>query len=86
MELGLIELIGQLKHDIARLQTSDSAMFDLKAVELELKFVVERTVDASGKAHWVFFAAEARGEYKDQHVNTIKLSLVPLGDLALALA
>ncbi|MFZ0912545.1 MAG: trypco2 family protein [Candidatus Korobacteraceae bacterium] len=82
MELGLVELIEQLEMDIARLQESGSRMFTLNTVELELKFVVERTVDAGGKAHWVLFAAEAKGEYKDQHINSIKLNLSPQEQVA----
>ncbi len=80
MELGLVELIERLKHEIGELQFRRSPMFTIEAVELELKFIVERTADASGSVHWVLFAAEAKGEYKDQHVNTIKLTLKPLAD------
>jgi hypothetical protein len=53
-------------------------MFTIIDIELELKFVVEKTVDASGGVHWVLFAVDAKGEYKDQRVNTIKLRLNPL--------
>jgi hypothetical protein len=81
MELGLKELIRQLRRDIVELQKSDSPIFRLGTIELELKFVVERTIDATGKAHWVLFAAEAKGEYKDQHISTIKLSLEPYGHI-----
>jgi hypothetical protein len=84
MELGLIELIEQLKHDIGELQYQDSPMFRIQSVELELKFVVEKTVDAAGKAQWLLFAAEAKGQYKNQHINTVKLTLKPLGPLVAA--
>ena len=77
MDLGLIELVRQLKYEIGQLQYTDVPMFAIEEVELELKFLVEKTVDATGKAHWVLFAAEAKGEYKDQQVNTIKLKLKP---------
>jgi NTP-dependent ternary system trypsin peptidase co-occuring protein len=81
MELGLIELIEQLKRDIATLEFSHDHMFTIQSVELELKFVVEKSLDATGKAHWILFAAEAKGKYKDQHVNTVKLTLKPMHDL-----
>ena len=78
MQIGLVELIEQLKREPGELQLSRSHMFSIDAVQLELKFVVERSIDASGKATWVLFAAEAKGEYKDQRVNTITLSLRPV--------
>ena len=78
-ELGLIELIDKLRQDIAKLQDRP-AMFTIQDIELELKFVVEKTANASGGVHWVLFAADAKGEYKDQRVNTITLRLTPLPD------
>jgi len=78
MELGLVELIEQLKRELGQLQRSPSHLFTIAGVDLELKFGVEKTVEAGGKAHWVLFAAEAKGQYKDQNVNTIKLTLKPL--------
>jgi hypothetical protein len=78
MELGLVELIEQLKRELEQLQRTPSHLFTIAGVDLELKFGVEKTVEAGGKAHWVLFAAEAKGQYKDQQVNTIKLTLKPL--------
>ena len=79
MELGLVELIEQLKSELGKLQQSHSHLFAIEGVELELKFGVERSLGAGGEAQWVLFAAKAKGEYKDQQVNTIKLTLKPLG-------
>jgi Trypsin-co-occurring domain 2 len=78
MQLGIVELIEQLKSELEQLQLSPTHLFTVEGVDLELKFVVERSVDATGKAHWVLFAAEAKGQYKDQQVNTIKLTLKPI--------
>jgi Trypsin-co-occurring domain 2 len=78
MELGLVELIGQLKRELEQLQQSSSHLFTVDGVDLELKFVVERGVDATGTARWVLFAAEAKGHYQNQHVNTINLTLKPI--------
>ncbi|MGA7887486.1 MAG: trypco2 family protein [Acidobacteriaceae bacterium] len=78
MQLGLVELIGQLKSELEQLQLSRSHLFTVQGVDVELKFVVEKRVEATGKAHWVFLAAEAKGEYTDQQVNTIKVTLKPL--------
>ncbi len=79
MELGLVELIEQLKRELEQLQQSPSPLFSIAGVDVELKFGVEKTIGAGGKAQWVLFAVDARGEYKDQQVNTIKLTLKPLG-------
>ena len=81
MHFGLVELIEQLKSELEQLQQSRSHLFSIEGVDVELKFVVEKTIDATGKAHWVLFAAEAKGQYKDQQVNTIKLTLKPLTGL-----
>jgi hypothetical protein len=78
MALGLVELIEQLKKDIGPLQYSEPPLFNIETVELELKFLVEEKLGAGGKALWVLFAAEAKAEYKDQHINTIKLTLKPM--------
>jgi len=59
-------------------------MFTIHSVELELKFVIEKSLDARGKAHWVLFATEAKGQYKNQHVNTVKLTLKPKEDFGQA--
>lgn len=80
MHFGLVELIEQLKRELGELQLSESHLFTIEGVDLELKFVVEKTIGASGKARWVLFAAEAKGQYKDQQVNTIKLALRPMRD------
>jgi hypothetical protein len=53
-------------------------MFFIEDIELELKFVVEKTGEATGKVQFGLFAAEAKGEYKDQHVNTVTLTLKPI--------
>lgn len=76
--IGLVELVEQLKSELGELQLSPSHLFTVEGVDLEIKFVVERSVDAKAKAQWVFFAAEAKGQYKDQLVNTIKLTLKPI--------
>jgi hypothetical protein len=78
MELGLVQLIRQLKIELGELQLTPNPLFSIEAVDVELKFVVEKSVDAGGKAHWILYAAEAKGQYKNQHINTIKLTLRPL--------
>ena len=78
MELGLVELIEQLKRELEQLQESPSHMFTVAAVDLEIKFGVEKTIGAGGKFRLVIFSAGAKDEYKDQQVNTIKLTLKPL--------
>ncbi|HEV2315427.1 MAG TPA: trypco2 family protein [Candidatus Acidoferrales bacterium] len=84
MELGLTDLIATLKEEIGKLQFTGRPMFFIEGVELELKFVVERTADAFGKVQWLLFAAEAKGTYKNEHVNTVTLSLKPMGRPSLA--
>ena len=81
MELGLTELIEQLKREIGKVQLSGPAMFVIDTVELELKFVVEKNIAAQAKTGWLILAANAKGDYKDQHVNTIKMTLKPHRDL-----
>jgi Trypsin-co-occurring domain 2 len=81
MELGLSDLIARLKEEIGKLQFTGPAMFTIDGVELELKFVVEKSTDATGKVNWMLFAAEAKGAYRTQNVNTVKLTLKPIGPM-----
>lgn len=78
MELRLSDLITNLKREIEELKSTGPAMFTVDGVELELKFVVEKSTDAAGTVKWMLFAAEAKGTYKTQNVNTVRLTLKPI--------
>ena len=78
MELGLGEVISGLKRELLEMHIRpDEKMLVLSGVELELKFVVEKAGEATGKNHYLFFAAEAKGSYKNQNVHTMRLKLEP---------
>jgi hypothetical protein len=47
MELGLVKLIEQLKSELGELQRAPSHLFTIAGVEVELKFGVEKTIDAT---------------------------------------
>lgn len=77
MEIGLASVIDSLRDELLNLErNATEKMFLLNDVEIEMKFVVERMGEAAGRGHYLFFAAEAKGSYKNQNVHTIKLKLV----------
>jgi hypothetical protein len=78
MEIGLADVIRSLKEELLALdRTDDEKPLVVKSIDVEIKFVVEKAGSATGKAKYLFFAAEAKGEYKNQNVHTVKLTLGP---------
>ena len=76
MEIGLRDVVDSLRRELLDLDRFPSEkMFLLQDVEIEMKFVIEKSAGASGRGHYLFFAAEAKGSYKSQNVHTIKLKL-----------
>jgi hypothetical protein len=75
-EIGLADVIRSLKNELLMLEkTNDEKPLVVNSIDFEIRFVVEKKGGATGKANYLFFAAEAKGEYKSQNVHTIKLSL-----------
>jgi hypothetical protein len=78
MEIGLADVITSLKRELLEVQKRpEERILTIKDIEIELKFVVEKERGVVGKGHYLFFAAEAKGSYKNQNVHTIKLKLEP---------
>jgi Trypsin-co-occurring domain 2 len=78
MEIGLVDLIATLKKEFQDLQQLPGPkMLSMTTVELEIKFTVQKNIEAGAKAKWLLLAAEAKGSYKNENVHTIKLSFEP---------
>jgi hypothetical protein len=76
MEIGLADVIDSLRRELLELDRYPSEkIFILGEVEIEMKFVIEKVAEAKAGVHYLFFAAEAKGSYKNQNVHTIKLKL-----------
>jgi hypothetical protein len=78
MEIGLADVIDSLRRELLELDRYPSEkVFVLGDIEIEMKFVIEKTAEAKGGGHYLFFAAEAKGSYKKENVHSIKLKLTP---------
>jgi len=87
-KLGFTELVKALRREVeaaqARFAEGDSPMFVLTSVEAEVNFVLDREVSAGGRVNILFFAVEAKGQYKSENVHKLKIHLEPASQSPIA--